>query len=150
MDAAAAEEATRVSFYCLSLRAAQTRLRAKIPVFRYLYSGNFSNVSPRPWMGVYHGSELPMLFGTHGLYRGASTYLENQTSSDMQHTWLAFLGSREFGPVFKGGTLGMGRIERYLICGVARACLLILGPPTPLVSSVDPSSRRWMASVVEI
>jgi len=76
VDAAAADKTTRASFYYTSLQAARTRLRANIPVFRYLYSGNFSNVSPRPWIGAYHGSELPILFGTHALYGGQSTELE--------------------------------------------------------------------------
>jgi len=102
VDAALAEETTRASFYCPSLKAARTRLDAGIPVFRYIYSGNFSNVSPRPWMGAYHGSELPMLFGTYGLYRGASTDLEGQTSSNMQHTWREFTRTGGFG----AGVLG--------------------------------------------
>lgn len=30
------------------------RLLAGVPTYRYLYSGNFSNVSPLPWMGAFH------------------------------------------------------------------------------------------------
>lgn len=41
-------------------------------------------------MGAYHESELPMIFGTHPLYRGNSTRLEYETSHVMQDAWLAF------------------------------------------------------------
>jgi cholinesterase len=41
-------------------------------------------------MGAYHQSELPMLFGTHGNYRGPSTKHEIAVSEAMQDAWRAF------------------------------------------------------------
>lgn len=41
-------------------------------------------------MGAYHGSDLPMLFGTHGNFRGLSTEFEIAVSEAMQNTWRAF------------------------------------------------------------
>jgi carboxylesterase type B len=41
-------------------------------------------------MGAYHGADLPMLFGTHGNYRGASTEYEIAVSEAMQDAWRAF------------------------------------------------------------
>lgn len=41
-------------------------------------------------MGASHSSELPLLFGTHALYRGNSSELEWATSEAMQDAWLAF------------------------------------------------------------
>jgi len=61
-----------------------------VPVYRFLYSGNFSNISPLPFLGAYHESELPLLFGTDGNFRGPSTPLEKETSKVMQDRWLAF------------------------------------------------------------
>ncbi|KAL4976884.1 Alpha/Beta hydrolase protein [Aspergillus desertorum] len=31
-----------------------TRLQQHIPTWRYVYHGNFTNLSPRPWLGAYH------------------------------------------------------------------------------------------------
>ena len=33
------------------------RLSAGVPTWRYLYHGNFTNLSPTPWLGAYHASE---------------------------------------------------------------------------------------------
>jgi len=52
--------------------------------YRYQYLGNFTNVSPLPWMGAYHSSELPLLFGTHYEFRGNSTEYEYQVSHFME------------------------------------------------------------------
>lgn len=72
--------------------------------YRYYYTGNFSNISPLPWIGATHSgmlailtyrlklffvltrltAELPLLFGTHYLYRGNSTGFEWQTSYGME------------------------------------------------------------------
>ena len=34
------------------------REAAGLTTYRYIYSGNFSNVSPLPWMGAYHSCEF--------------------------------------------------------------------------------------------
>lgn len=73
------------------------RLAAGVPTYRYEYFGNFSNISPKPWMGAYHSAELPMLFGTHPLYRSASSPLEYATSQALQDSWLAFARDGEEG-----------------------------------------------------
>lgn len=61
-----------------------------LKTYAYQYSGNFSNVSPKPWLGAYHSSEIPMLMGTHPNYRGPSIALEYATSHAMQDAWVAF------------------------------------------------------------
>ncbi|KAJ4305468.1 hypothetical protein N0V90_000999 [Kalmusia sp. IMI 367209] len=77
-------------FLCPSFKTSKLRAAAGLPTYRYMYTGNFSNISPRPWMGAYHGSELPMLFGTHGNYRGASTKYQIAVSEAMQDAYRAF------------------------------------------------------------
>lgn len=42
-------------------------------------------------MGAYHESELPMLFGTHMLFRGNSTPFEYAVSHIMQDAYVAFV-----------------------------------------------------------
>lgn len=62
-------------------------------------------------MGAYHCSDLPLIFGTHQNYRGASTRLETETSKSMQDAWLALVSSGSKGmnavawrPYLLGGT----------------------------------------------
>ncbi|ORY61766.1 acetylcholinesterase [Pseudomassariella vexata] len=78
-------------FFCSAWQSALTRLSVGLPVYRYEYAGNFSNISPDPWLGAYHESELPLLFGTHPNFRGNSTQLEYETSFAMQDAWLALV-----------------------------------------------------------
>ncbi|KAI9741692.1 MAG: hypothetical protein M1834_000077 [Cirrosporium novae-zelandiae] len=77
-------------FLCPSVKTTSNRYAVGATTFRYWYNGNFSNISPRAWQGAYHSSELPLIFGTHGNYRGASTPYEVAVSQHMQDLWLAF------------------------------------------------------------
>ncbi|KAJ4123020.1 hypothetical protein NW768_010012 [Fusarium equiseti] len=72
--------------------AAEVSARVKYgyPTYRYYYTGNFSNISPLPWIGATHSAELPLLFGTHYEYRGNSTEYEWQVAQGMQDLWLSF------------------------------------------------------------
>jgi acetylcholinesterase len=68
-------------------------------------------------MGSYHFSELPLIMGTHGDYRGSSTAFETELSNTMQDLWLAFakdpnggLTSSSWTPYSSNGTaLVLGR-----------------------------------------
>ncbi|KAK3983992.1 Alpha/Beta hydrolase protein [Cladorrhinum sp. PSN332] len=85
---------TAVLFFCPSVHAAEFRIQNSIPVFRYLYTGNFTNVSPEPFLGAYHGSELPLIFGTDGEFRGPSTPDELKTSRALEDALVAFASGR--------------------------------------------------------
>ncbi|KAH6985195.1 acetylcholinesterase [Ilyonectria destructans] len=76
-------------FFCPGWESAKARIVNKAPVFRYEYHGAFTNIAP-DGSGAHHSAELPLLFGTHNLYRGNSTELEWETSAAMQDAWLAF------------------------------------------------------------
>lgn len=84
------------------------RLENNRTTHRYFYTGNFTNISPRSWMGAYHESELPMLFGTHMNFRGNSTPFEYDLSHVMQDAYVAFVtdpvnGLNEIGwPAYEG------------------------------------------------
>lgn len=77
----------------------EARLREELDqtTYRFMYSGNFSNISPLPWMGAYHSSELPMIMGTFGDFRGPGTPFQSATSQAMQDMFLAFANDPENG-----------------------------------------------------
>ncbi|KAH8725670.1 Alpha/Beta hydrolase protein [Phaeosphaeriaceae sp. PMI808] len=77
-------------FMCPTIQTSHDRYTAKALTFRYLYAGNFSNISPQWWEGAYHSSDLPMVFGTYGITRNNGTIFQQQVSNRMQDYWLAF------------------------------------------------------------
>lgn len=85
-----AHQALLSTFFCPATETIRLRQQTGRLTYSYRYAGNFSNISPRPWMGAYHSSELPLLMGTHPDYRGPSTALEYATSHAMQDAWVAF------------------------------------------------------------
>jgi len=105
----AARLVTLDTFQCPADVTARNRHAVGAETFRYFYTGNFSNIAPRPWEGAYHSSELPLIFGTSGIARGASTAFEVSVSEQMQDLYLAFAndpigGLKSKGwPVYKPG-----------------------------------------------
>ncbi|KAK6397493.1 hypothetical protein LTR65_006470 [Meristemomyces frigidus] len=83
-------EALLTIFFCPTTETIRLRQKTGRLTYRYLYAGNFTNISPQPWMGAYHSSELPMLMGTHPDFRGPSTALEYATSHAFQDAYVAF------------------------------------------------------------
>lgn len=93
-DQALAEQVTLDMFQCPAVLSTNLRSAFNLTTYRYLYSGNFSNVSTLPWLGAYHGSDVPMLFGTHQDHangQGPSTELEYETSEKMRDFLMAFM-----------------------------------------------------------
>ena len=85
------------TFLCPATETIRLRQMGGRKTYAYRYSGNFTNISPKPWMGAYHSAELPLLFGTHPDFRGESTELEYATSCAMQDAWVAFARDPENG-----------------------------------------------------
>ncbi|KAJ7683136.1 Alpha/Beta hydrolase protein [Mycena rosella] len=84
-------------------RAATTTLlrnALRIPVFRYQNAGVYPNLNPFEWLGAYHASDLPMVFGTYGLLTdlGQSTAFEAAVSTALQNHVLAFVKDPHAGP----------------------------------------------------
>ncbi|KAK4496071.1 hypothetical protein PRZ48_012050 [Zasmidium cellare] len=95
-NATEANAYTVASFLCPSQLVSKFRQTADVPTYRYEFKGNFTNISPLPWMGAYHESPLPYLFGQSGNVvghprTGASTPFELEFSSYMQDLWQAFI-----------------------------------------------------------
>lgn len=84
---------------CPVASEARNRHLGDLPTYRYECAGSFSNISPLPWFGAYHSSVLPLLFGTHSEYGGASTKFEWEVSSAMEALWLSFAEDPTRGPV---------------------------------------------------
>ncbi|KAH6670031.1 para-nitrobenzyl esterase [Halenospora varia] len=93
--------ANTVQRACWAQQTFGNRYAANATTYRYYYTGNFTNISPRPWEGAYHSSELPLIFGTHDI-ANPSTDFEYAVSNRMQDLWLAFMRD----PV--GGLPGQG------------------------------------------
>ncbi|KAI0435601.1 Alpha/Beta hydrolase protein [Xylaria telfairii] len=75
---------------CTTLQDVKLRAGVGATTYRFLYGGNFSDVSPVPWLGAYHTADLPMVFGTYGL-EGSLSAFEEQVSRRMQDLYLEFI-----------------------------------------------------------
>lgn len=87
---------------CPVVAEVENRVEHGYTTYRYEYFGNFSNISPLPWIGATHSSELPLLFGTHWEYRGNSTPFEWAVSAGMQSLWQSFAGDSSKDPTGDG------------------------------------------------
>ncbi|KAL4975301.1 Alpha/Beta hydrolase protein [Aspergillus desertorum] len=86
---------TQRQWLCKGVEEAKLRYAYGLDTYRYLWAGNFSNISPEPWLGAFHWSDLLMIFGTYEKDAGAVPELEVQTSAAMQDFFLAFLKDPE-------------------------------------------------------
>ncbi|KAH8801426.1 Alpha/Beta hydrolase protein [Xylogone sp. PMI_703] len=85
---------TDTTFDCpteLSTRQVYTRYRSDrgTAQWRYWFRGNYSNTTPFPWLGAYHSSEIPIIWGTASI-GGPDTPAEAATSRYMMGAWTAF------------------------------------------------------------
>lgn len=97
----AARELTLSAFLCPAVETSKLRTKAGLITYRYQYDGDWPNVSPLPWMGAYHASDLPMLFATHQDYtngEGHSTPLEFAVSQRMEDLLYSFMVDPYHGP----------------------------------------------------
>jgi acetylcholinesterase len=78
----------------------RNRLGAGVPVFRFQYAGTFPNLNQFKWLGAYHGSDLPITFGTYELLDdiAKTTRFEVEVSLSMQDHILAFVKDPFHGP----------------------------------------------------
>ncbi|EFQ34394.1 carboxylesterase [Colletotrichum graminicola M1.001] len=90
-DPAISESLSYNYFWCSTTKTTNERLAAGRTTYRYFHEAVFNNTSPRPWMGAYHGSELPLIFGTHADFRGNSTPFEYELSRTMMDAYTAFI-----------------------------------------------------------
>ncbi|KAK2598351.1 hypothetical protein N8I77_011771 [Diaporthe amygdali] len=94
----ATKDGFQAAIGCPVVLEASNRAKFGYPTYRYFYEGNFTNISPLPWVGAAHSSELPLLFGTHYEYRGNSTEFEWETSYGLEALWLSFASNSSADP----------------------------------------------------
>lgn len=87
---AAVDALTRSLSTCPGARGAAARRQWGVPAWRTRYFGEWPNLNPLPWLGAYHSSDIPMVFGTSDL-RGPDTPAEAATSKYYQAAWIAFV-----------------------------------------------------------
>jgi carboxylesterase type B len=113
----AADQVTLAAFICPSHSTSVLRQESGSLTYRYQYAGNFSNVSPRGWMGAFHDSDLPLVMGTYNDFRpveGAELEYQTSVSERMQDLVLAFMRNPAIGPKRNGwGGYGRGQILRF-------------------------------------
>lgn len=104
-------EGFSLNLQCTTLK--ETRLRAEVgaATYQYLYAGNFTNISPLPWLGAYHTAELPLIFGTYG-DEGPSTKFERRVSERMQDLYLRFASDPAHGLDKAGWPVAESKLER--------------------------------------
>ncbi|KAK4234583.1 Alpha/Beta hydrolase protein [Achaetomium macrosporum] len=86
-------------FVCLASNTTRSRTAQRLTTYRYEYAGNFSSVTPLGWMGAYHASDVPMVFGTYetlGERDSVSAY-QREVARVMQDYVLAFMEDAEAG-----------------------------------------------------
>lgn len=97
VNATLSKSETFENFFCPATATVRWRTALGLPSFRFIYASNFTSVSPRPWEGAYHCSELPLIFGSYLQYNterepgGIAPNLMNETSHAMQDAYLALL-----------------------------------------------------------
>lgn len=100
-----------LNLQCTTLREVRLRAEAGSVTYQYLYAGNFTNISPFPWLGAYHTAELPLIFGTYGS-EGPSTKFEHKMSERMQDLYLKFASDSVHGLEEAGWPKSQPRFER--------------------------------------
>jgi cholinesterase len=89
-------------FTCVALKSAKARVDYKVPIWRYRFFGDFDNNRHIAGEGAYHGSELPLVFGTPKAKEkintpSTDTPEEAALTKEMMTTWAAFAKDPENG-----------------------------------------------------
>ncbi|KAB8337212.1 hypothetical protein FH972_021514 [Carpinus fangiana] len=85
------EVAQAIIATCPAVQAATTRAKLGIPTWQYRYFGQFDNLQLYLGDGAWHGSEIPMVFGTSQDVSGIAPSAQQQAVSRyMMKAWAAF------------------------------------------------------------
>ncbi|KAJ4112467.1 hypothetical protein NW768_011631 [Fusarium equiseti] len=100
-----------LNLQCTTLKETRLRAQGGATTYQYLYAGNFTNISPLPWLGAYHTAELPLIFGTYDA-EGSSTEFERRVSERMQDSYLKFASNPVHGLEEAGWPVAESKLER--------------------------------------
>ncbi|CAF3468566.1 hypothetical protein FGSG_03583 [Fusarium graminearum PH-1] len=107
-----------LNLQCTTLKETRLRAEAGATTYQYLYAGNFTNISPLPWLGAYHTAELPLVFGTYET-EGPSTKFERRMSERMQDLYLEFASDPSHGLEKSGWPRAESQPERSKLVKLA-------------------------------
>jgi carboxylesterase type B len=83
--------AAGVTLTCASRDAARSRISAGVKAWRYRYFAEWSNQLLAPRVGAYHGTDVPMVFGSAQFYTNISDVPEEiALSKNIRHAWAEF------------------------------------------------------------
>lgn len=92
--------ATDFAFQCPAAILANDSRAAGFPTWRYFFNATFANTQLFPGSGVFHSSEIPLVFGTYP--RVNATAEEADLSHYMQTAWATFAKNPAGGPSWAG------------------------------------------------
>lgn len=87
---------THYQFQCTAGLVAGEIAQVEIPVWRYYFNASFANLQLFEGSGVYHASEIQIVFGTNN--QTTSTPYELELNQFMQKTWADFARDPSGGP----------------------------------------------------
>lgn len=87
---------TDFAFQCPAGLLANDSIKSGIPTWRYYFNATFANTQVLPDLGVYHSSEIPLVFGTYPQVN--ATAEEMRLSEYMQTAWATFAKNPMGGP----------------------------------------------------
>ncbi|KAI0466206.1 Alpha/Beta hydrolase protein [Xylaria cf. heliscus] len=117
-ELASIADAFTLNLRCTTLQDTKLRAGVGATTYQFLYGGNFTNISPVPWLGAYHTADLPMVFGTYGLEAPPSKF-EEQVSRRMQDLYLEFIKDPAEGLKRAGWPQSTGRLQDQTIMAFA-------------------------------
>ncbi|RSL43063.1 hypothetical protein CEP54_015240 [Fusarium duplospermum] len=88
---------TDYTYTCTTSMIARTAASTGQRVWRYYFNASFPNNQPFPEAGVWHTSEIPLVFGTYN-EDNRTTAEQRRLSRTMQQAWGDFAKSPELGP----------------------------------------------------
>ncbi|KAF2832664.1 alpha/beta-hydrolase [Ophiobolus disseminans] len=98
-------------FQCPQALWANATAAAGIPTWRYFFNASFPNTQPYANLGVYHASEVALVFGTYD--RANTTTQQYALGRYMMSVWAAFAKNPERGPGWNA--VGTGREGKVLV-----------------------------------
>lgn len=89
---------TEFIWQCPTAIVANTSAAAGYPTWRYYFNASFPDTQLFPGGGVFHGSDIFIVFGTYTYYNIAATAQEYALSQFMQGAWAQFANNPTLGP----------------------------------------------------
>lgn len=87
---------TEYAFQCSAAKFANDSASVGIPAWRYYFNASFANTQAFPNLGVFHASEIPLVFGTYP--RNNVTVQEYSLSTAIMGMWSRFAKNPMGGP----------------------------------------------------